>query len=283
MVVDRLRHAGDHRLPAPLPSAAAQPDPGADQATRTDGDDDPDDDRGRREVAVVGRRRLRVRHPGLPVLQQQPPGLAQIVRRAQQGGHPHAPRGLCWPRRKKASHLAAPAGRCHTRRSSRPRSWRTLRTWSASPSPGPAACPQDRAPPADRPLHTHALCSIPDPQEAKGKLGRTDVEEAGLLDARQQALVRPERVGVLAQRVFRRFPARLRSGPTASGMHVAVWVAREANQPATTAQVVKQSSAWRKTDRSGAYSLRSPTRMDPLQGPLSSLPPISVAAGRSFF
>ena len=68
MVVDRLRHAGHHRLPAPLPGAAAQPDPGADQAARTDGDDDPDDDRGRREVAVVGRRRLRVRHPGLPVL-----------------------------------------------------------------------------------------------------------------------------------------------------------------------------------------------------------------------
>ena len=41
----------------------------------------------------------------------------------------------------------------------------------------------------------------------KGRLGRTDVEEAGLLDARPQALVRPERVAVLAQCVLWRHPA----------------------------------------------------------------------------
>ena len=84
-----------------------------------------------------------------------------------------------------------------------------------------------------------SLCSIPDPQEAKGKLGRTDVEEAGLLDARQHALVRPERVAILAQRVLWRFPAGLRPWATASRMHVPVRIAREANQPAPTAQVVK--------------------------------------------
>ena len=79
-------------------------------------------------------------------------------------------------------------------------------------------------------------------------MGRTDVEEAGLLDARQQALVRPERVAVLAQCVLWRFPARLRPGPAASGMHVAVWIAREADQPATTVQVVKQSAARREDE-----------------------------------
>ena len=74
-------------------------------------------------------------------------------------------------------------------------------------------------------------------------MGRTDVEEAGLLDARQHALVRPERVAVLAQRVLWRFPAGLRPGATASRVHVTVWIAREANQPAGTQRVVSNGSA----------------------------------------